>query len=232
MHKTNIEREKKLLRMVSFFVNGLSDKITSFSFDRLSTQPPGPVILLGHSMGGLLAADAATDLYNNPDQYPGAKPKRIVGVVAFDTPYLGMHPHVVISGIASLLPKCKEPGKEQSNQAMNDQNQVKIVDEKVTDDWDEYKKGIYSALLGSRPFPWYILILFNSATCLHFDSFVQGFPNTKHTYIVNKLILSSIVSRPRPHPSTKFTVTISRPCTFLFLKLYRYTYRPLASHPL
>ena len=49
-------------------------------------------------MGGLLAADAATDPSNNPDQYPGAKPKRIVGVVAFDTPYLGMHPYAVISG--------------------------------------------------------------------------------------------------------------------------------------
>ena len=145
MHKTNIEREKKLLRMVSFFVNGLSDKITSFSFDRLSTQPPGPVILLGHSMGGLLAADAATDPYNNPDQYPGAKPKRIVGVIAFDTPYLGMHPHVVISGIASLLPKGNEPGKE--GQSMNDHNEVEIVDEKVTDD---YKIWLNCPLLDSR----------------------------------------------------------------------------------
>ena len=51
----------------------------------------------------------------NPDQYPGAKPKRVVGVVAFDTPYLGTHPHVVISGIASLLPKGDEQEKEQSN---------------------------------------------------------------------------------------------------------------------
>ncbi|KAF8801069.1 hypothetical protein BYT27DRAFT_6803375 [Phlegmacium glaucopus] len=94
-------------------------------------------------MGGLLAADAATDPSNNPDQYPGAKPKRIVGVVAFDTPYLGMHPHVVISGIASLLPKGNDPGKEgQSDREMNDHKQVKIVDEKVTDDWEEYKKHL------------------------------------------------------------------------------------------
>jgi hypothetical protein len=99
-------------------------------------------------MGGLLAADVATDPFNNPDQYPGAKPKRIVGVIAFDTPYLGMHPHVVVSGIASLLPKGNEPGKEgQSDQALNDHTKVKIVDEKVTDDWEKYKKGLNCALL-------------------------------------------------------------------------------------
>jgi hypothetical protein len=181
-------------------------------------------------MGGLLAADAATDPYNNPDQYPGAKPKRIVGVVAFDTPYLGMHPHVVISGIASLLPKGNESGKEKSNHTMNDHNQVKIVDENVTDDWDECKKGLYCALLDSRLVLWYVLILFISASGLQIEFFLQDFATTEHPYIVNKLVLSSIVSRPRPHPSTKFTITISRPCTFLFLKIRRCTYRPLASH--
>jgi len=117
---------------------------TSNFLEWLSTQPAGPVILLGHSMGGLLAADAATDPSNNPDHYRGAKPKRIVGVVAFDTPYLGMHPHVVVSGIASLLHKGNEPGKEEeSNSTMNDHKQVKIVDEKVTDDWEDYKKGLH-----------------------------------------------------------------------------------------
>ena len=131
--------------MVSFF---LVNRVTSIEFDRLSTQPPGPVILLAHSMGGLLAADAATDTSNNPDQYPGAKPKRIIGIVAFDTPYLGMHPHVIVSGIASLLPKGDERGSQtQSDRAMNDHKQVKFVDEKVTDDWEEYKKHLHCALL-------------------------------------------------------------------------------------
>ncbi|KDR72511.1 hypothetical protein GALMADRAFT_252627 [Galerina marginata CBS 339.88] len=107
----------------------------------LTTQPPGPVILLGHSMGGLLAADAATDSSNNPDRYPGGRPKRIVGVIAFDTPYLGMHPHVVITGIASLLPKGDgSEKKEKSEEAMNEHPQVNVIDQKVTDDWEAFKK--------------------------------------------------------------------------------------------
>jgi alpha-beta hydrolase superfamily lysophospholipase len=59
---------------------------------RLATQPPAAVILIGHSMGGLLAAEAATDPSSNAALHP--KPYRIIGLVAFDTPYLGMHPHI------------------------------------------------------------------------------------------------------------------------------------------
>jgi len=91
-------------------------------------------------MGGLLAADAATDPSNNPDRHPGGRPKRIIGVVAFDTPYLGMHPHVVISGIASLLPKGDERDEMGNPSTMNEHPQVNIVDEKVTDDWAAFKK--------------------------------------------------------------------------------------------
>jgi hypothetical protein len=86
-------------------------------------------------MGGLLAADAATDVSNNRSK----KGKRIVGVIAFDTPYLGMHPHVVVSGIASLLPSKKE-GKGESEESMNQHPEVKIVDNHVTDDWDTFKQ--------------------------------------------------------------------------------------------
>ncbi|KAG5644496.1 hypothetical protein DXG03_008323, partial [Asterophora parasitica] len=108
----------------------------------LSTQPPGPVILLGHSMGGLLAAEAATHPFNNTE----GQPTRIVGMVAFDTPYLGMHPHVVVSGIASLFRGDKED-KKGTDTDMNDTAKVTVVDGNVTDDWDAFKKNIH----GKRP---------------------------------------------------------------------------------
>ncbi|KAK6974363.1 hypothetical protein R3P38DRAFT_3335844 [Favolaschia claudopus] len=101
----------------------------------LSTQPPGPVILVSHSMGGLLAADAATDSSNT-----GTAPRhrRIVGIIAFDVPYLGMHPHVVVSGIASLFPdKDAEQGPTPAD--LNQHKDVDIVEDQVTDDWDAYK---------------------------------------------------------------------------------------------
>ncbi|KXN84419.1 hypothetical protein AN958_12629 [Leucoagaricus sp. SymC.cos] len=106
----------------------------------LQTQPPGPVILLGHSMGGLLAAEAATDPSNSPDEATG-KPRRIVGVVAFDTPFLGMHPHVIISGIASLLPKDSKEEEKKLENEMYAHPDITVVPEKVTDDWERLRQS-------------------------------------------------------------------------------------------
>ena len=86
--------------------------------DWLSTQPPGPIILLGHSLGGLLAAEVAVSKSTHS--------KRIIGLVAFDAPFLGMHPHVIISGIASLLPFDKG-SKEKTEAELNDENIVKQI---------------------------------------------------------------------------------------------------------
>lgn len=76
------------------------------------------VVLLGHSMGGLLSADvillqptqASQDLLRH----------RIVGGINFDVPFLGLHPGVISSGLSSLFrgkdedEKGKEAGKENS----------------------------------------------------------------------------------------------------------------------
>ncbi|KAF1834777.1 hypothetical protein BDW02DRAFT_549703 [Decorospora gaudefroyi] len=50
------------------------------------------VILLGHSMGGLLAADIALVFRH-----------RIIGIVNFDVPFLGMHPGIIKAGLGSLF---------------------------------------------------------------------------------------------------------------------------------
>lgn len=93
---------------------------------------------MAHSMGGLLAADAATDTSD--------KHHRIMGMIAFDTPYLGMHPHVVISGIASLFPKDNENKNDKPTEHELNHPHVVMVDEGVTDDWSAYKKTIPSVL--------------------------------------------------------------------------------------
>lgn len=64
------------------------------------------VILLGHSLGGILAAEVAL-----LPSAPGSKEifkHRILGLINFDVPFLGLHPRVVSTGIGNLLhPKRK-----------------------------------------------------------------------------------------------------------------------------
>ncbi|KAE8549632.1 hypothetical protein EYB25_008154 [Talaromyces marneffei] len=60
------------------------------------------VILLGHSLGGILAAEVAlteTDDANNSTRHR----HRMLGTINFDVPFLGMHPSVVGTGISSLF---------------------------------------------------------------------------------------------------------------------------------
>ncbi|KAF5392800.1 hypothetical protein D9757_000924 [Collybiopsis confluens] len=97
----------------------------------LRIQPPGPVILLAHSMGGLLAAEAVTHSYNAED---GSK--RIIGMVAFDCPYLGMHPRVVITGLGSLFPK-KTNSDMKTESELNPHPSIHIVNQNETDSLHE-----------------------------------------------------------------------------------------------
>lgn len=71
------------------------------------------IVLLGHSMGGILAAEVAL---NPPASHTSSPPFKhhILGTINFDTPFLGMHPGLVGSGIASLFrPSAPPPGSVQ-----------------------------------------------------------------------------------------------------------------------
>ena len=61
------------------------------------------IILVGHSLGGILAAEVVLTPSNDSTGGSDLFEHRILGLIAFDTPYLGMHPGVVSTGIASLF---------------------------------------------------------------------------------------------------------------------------------
>ncbi|PHH83788.1 hypothetical protein CDD82_2660 [Ophiocordyceps australis] len=66
------------------------------------------VILLGHSMGGLLAAEVV--LIPNRDAQPQQPFRhRILGTISLDSPFLGLHPGIVVSGISSLFQPAQKP---------------------------------------------------------------------------------------------------------------------------
>ncbi|APA07848.1 hypothetical protein SS1G_00550 [Sclerotinia sclerotiorum 1980 UF-70] len=70
------------------------------------------IILLGHSMGGILSSEVVLQ----PPSAPANRlfRHRILGTISFDTPYLGMHPGVVLSGIGSLFRPAPEPPSSRS----------------------------------------------------------------------------------------------------------------------
>ncbi|KAF7506324.1 hypothetical protein GJ744_011897 [Endocarpon pusillum] len=65
-------------------------------------SPDTDVVLLGHSLGGILAAEVALLQPYSPKS-ADARLHRILGIIAFDTPFLGMHPGVIGTGIGSLF---------------------------------------------------------------------------------------------------------------------------------
>ncbi|KAH8683164.1 hypothetical protein BGZ60DRAFT_399535 [Tricladium varicosporioides] len=66
------------------------------------------VILLGHSMGGILGAEVVLQK-PQPTISGRSMRHRILGTVNFDTPFLGMHPGVIKSGLGSLFRPAPNP---------------------------------------------------------------------------------------------------------------------------
>ena len=77
------------------------------------------VILIGHSLGGILSAEVVL----LPTHRPGSKDvfqHRILGHIAYDTPFLGMHPGVVSTGIASLFRSAPDMPQEPAQTSPSD----------------------------------------------------------------------------------------------------------------
>ncbi|KAI1075848.1 hypothetical protein F5B20DRAFT_573148 [Whalleya microplaca] len=75
-------------------------------------SPTTDIILCGHSMGGLLAADIVLVASHPPGNlhHHGYFRHRILGTVNLDAPFLGLHPGIIPAGIASLFrPKSDTP---------------------------------------------------------------------------------------------------------------------------
>ncbi|KIW12794.1 hypothetical protein PV08_07981 [Exophiala spinifera] len=93
---TKIYPRYKSRRNISFAANDFSKWLAPHESDNTD------VILVGHSLGGILAAEVVllrADATSSEEQ----SKHRILGLLAFDVPYLGMHPGVVGTGIASIF---------------------------------------------------------------------------------------------------------------------------------
>ncbi|KAG4094426.1 hypothetical protein H8356DRAFT_1427873 [Neocallimastix lanati (nom. inval.)] len=63
-----------------------------------------PVILMGHSMGGILIADVFRKIYKGdvPFSYKLEKTPRIIGVIGFDSPYFGLEVSLTNAGVKKI----------------------------------------------------------------------------------------------------------------------------------
>ena len=97
---TKIYPKYKSRKAITFARDAFSDWLSPHE------GPDTDVVLLGHSMGGLLSAEVALlDVH------------RILGTMNLDTPFLGMHPGVITSGIGSLFRPAPDPPVPKSPEA-------------------------------------------------------------------------------------------------------------------
>lgn len=97
------ETRGSLAKAVEGFVDWLTTKTVEIECEPPDANDPHSeplgagsvkVILCGHSMGGLVAVDAALEIAKSGGVMHGNVWPRVCGVIAFDTPYYGVHPYV------------------------------------------------------------------------------------------------------------------------------------------
>ncbi|KAF2503182.1 hypothetical protein BU16DRAFT_32182 [Lophium mytilinum] len=99
-----------------------SRRAIEFARDDFSTwldpheSPTTDVILLGHSMGGLLCSEVALVPPYSPSTDRALR-HRLIGTINFDVPFLGMHPGVVVSGLGSIFRPADSPAPPTSNES-------------------------------------------------------------------------------------------------------------------
>jgi len=76
--------------------------------------PNTDIILVGHSMGGILAADVVLMPNRSPyDRYPYKH--RVLGIISLDCPFLGLHPGIVVAGLSSLFRSSSDQQNEEAS---------------------------------------------------------------------------------------------------------------------
>ncbi|RYO85750.1 hypothetical protein DL764_009111 [Monosporascus ibericus] len=78
-------------------------------------SPTTDVVLVGHSMGGLLNAEIVLMPSRTP-YATGYFRHRILGTVNLDAPFLGLHPGIIMSGISSLFRPKQKPARESTTE--------------------------------------------------------------------------------------------------------------------
>lgn len=66
-------------------------RLLDFLLDKVAEAPSRPLVLLAHSMGGILSLDVLREASLKMDLALPVK-----GVLAFDTPFFGLHPNVLL----------------------------------------------------------------------------------------------------------------------------------------
>jgi hypothetical protein len=82
-------------------------------------------------MGGILSAEV---VLQKPPSPATGKPfrHRILGTISFDTPFLGMHPGVVVSGIGSLFRPAPEPPGSKARQSSTNGTNTPSMDSQAS----------------------------------------------------------------------------------------------------